>query len=156
MAQPRRVDIRDKDLHGLKYFRLVGPLLERLQSDAAARDKAGNRQLFFDQYAGLLLLTFFSPIVTSLRALQQASGLAKVQKLLGCQRAALGSLSEASRVFDPALLRQIIGDLARQGFCRWPKAAKPRPCAASPPSTARSWPPCPKWPGRYGAPTNAP
>src|SRR5450759_5136402 len=84
MAQLRRVDIRDKDLHGLKYFRLVGPLLERLQSDATARDKAGNRQLFFDQYAGLLLLTFFSPIVTSLRALQQASGLAKVQKLLGC------------------------------------------------------------------------
>jgi hypothetical protein len=116
MAPLRRVDIRDKDLHGLKYFRLVGPLLERLQSDAAARDKAGNRQLFFDQYAGLLLLTFFSPIVTSLRALQQASGLAKVQKLLGCQRAALGSLSEASRVFDPALLRQIIGDLARQAL----------------------------------------
>jgi hypothetical protein len=116
MAQLRRVDIRDKDLHGLKYFRLVGPLLERLQSDATARDKAGNRQLFFDQYAGLLLLTFFSPIVTSLRALQQASGLAKVQKLLGCQRAALGSLSEASRVFDPALLRQIIGDLARQAL----------------------------------------
>ena len=116
MAPLRRVDIRDKDLHGLKYFRLVGPLLERLQSDATARDKAGNRQLFFDQYAGLLLLTFFSPIVTSLRALQQASGLAKVQKLLGCQRAALGSLSEASRVFDPALLRQIIGDLARQAL----------------------------------------
>ena len=116
MAQARRVDIHDKDLHGLKYFRLVGPLLERLQNDATARDKAGNRQLFFDQYAGLLLLTFFSPIVTSLRALQQASGLAKVQKLLGCQRAALGSLSEASRVFDPALLRQIVGDLARQAL----------------------------------------
>ena len=116
MAQPRRVDVRDKDLHGLKYFRLVGPLLERLQNDAVARDKAGNRQLFFDQYAGLLLLTFFSPIVTSLRALQQASGLAKVQKLLGCQRAALGSLSEAGCVFDPALLRQIVGDLARQAL----------------------------------------
>ena len=116
MAQLRRVDIRDKDLHGLKYFRLVGPLLERLQSDAAARDKAGNRQLFFDQYAGLLLLTFFSPIVTSLRALQQASGLAKVQKLLGCQHVALGSLSEAGRIFDPALLRQIVGDLARQAL----------------------------------------
>jgi len=116
MAQARRVDIHDKDLHGLKYFRLVGPLLERLQNDATARDKAGNRQLFFDQYAGLLLLTFFSPIVTSLRALQQASGLAKVQKLLGCQRAALGSLSEAGRVFDPALLRQIVGDLARQAL----------------------------------------
>ena len=34
MAQPRRADIRDKDLHGLNYFRLVGPLLERLQGEA--------------------------------------------------------------------------------------------------------------------------
>lgn len=116
MPQPRRPDICEKDLHGLKYFRLVGPLLERLHGDATARDKAGNRQLFFDQYTGLLLLTFFSPIVTSLRGLQQASGLAKVQKQLGCQRAALGSLSEASRVFDPGLLRQIIGELARQAL----------------------------------------
>jgi Transposase DDE domain len=116
MAQPRRADLCDKDLHGLKYFRLVGPLLERLQGDATSRDKAGNRHLFFDQYAGLLLLTFFSPIVTSLRAVQQASGLKKVQKLLGCERAALGSLSAASRVFDPALLRQIIGDLAQQAL----------------------------------------
>lgn len=116
MAQPRRADIRDKDLHGLKYFRLVGPLLERLQSDATYRDKAGNRQLFFDQYAGLLLLTFFSPVVNSLRALQQASALTKVQKLLGCERAALGSLSEASRVFDPTLLRDIVGALAQQAL----------------------------------------
>lgn len=116
MAHPRRADIHEKDLHGLKYFRLVGELLERLRSDANPRDKAGNRQLFFDQYAGLLLLTFFSPLVTSLRALQQASGLAKVQKLLGCERAALGSLSEASRVFDPALLRQIVRDLAQQAL----------------------------------------
>ena len=114
MPRPRRVDIHAKDLHGLKYFRLIGPLLERLHADATARDRAGNRQLFFDQYAGLLLLTFFSPIVTSLRGLKQASELAKVQKLLGCERAALGSLSEASRVFDPTLLRAIIGDLAAQ------------------------------------------
>ena len=37
-----------------------------------------------------------------------------MQKLLGCERAALGSLSEASRVFDPALLRTLIGELAAQ------------------------------------------
>jgi hypothetical protein len=37
MAPLRRVDIRDKDLHGLKYFRLVGPLLERLQSGAVSQ-----------------------------------------------------------------------------------------------------------------------
>lgn len=116
MAQPRRAEIREKDLHGLKYFRLVGPLLERLHPNATARDHAGNRHLYFDHYAGLLLLLFFNPIVTSLRGLQQASGLAKVQKQLGCSRSALGSLSEASRVFDPALLRHILGELAQQAL----------------------------------------
>jgi Transposase DDE domain len=116
MAHPRRKEIRAKDLVGLKYFRVLGPLLDRLHADATARDRAGNRQLHFDQYAGLLLLVFFNPLIDSLRGLQQASALAKVQKLLGCERASLGSLSEASRIFDPALLRNIIGDLAAQAL----------------------------------------
>jgi hypothetical protein len=44
MAPPRRADIRDKDLQGLKYFRLLGPLLEPLHDDGRARDRAGTRQ----------------------------------------------------------------------------------------------------------------
>jgi hypothetical protein len=116
MAHPRRKEIRAKDLVGLKYFQVLGPLLDRLHADATARDRAGNRQLHFDQYAGLLLLVFFNPLIDSLRGLQQASALAKVQKLLGCERASLGSLSEASRIFDPALLRNLIGDLAAQAL----------------------------------------
>jgi hypothetical protein len=116
MAHPRRKEISDKAVRGLKYFSVLGPLLDRLHADATERDRAGNRVLHFDQYAGLLLLAFFSPIVTSLRGIQQASSLAKVQKLLGCERAALGSLSEASRVFDPALLHEIIGALAAQAL----------------------------------------
>jgi hypothetical protein len=116
MAHPPRKEIRAKDLAGLKYFRLLGPLLDRLHTDATVRDRAGNRQLHFDQYAGLILLLFFNPLVDSLRGIQQASALVKVQKLLGCQRAALGSLSEASRVFDPTLLHDLIGDLAGQAL----------------------------------------
>ena len=116
MAHPRRKEIRDKDLCGLKYFQVLGPLLDRLHANATQRDHAGNRQLHFDQYAGLILLAFFSPLVDSLRGIQQASSLAKVQKRLGCERAALGSLSEAGRVFDPALLRELIGELAAQAL----------------------------------------
>jgi hypothetical protein len=89
MAHPRRKELRDKDLCGLKYFQVLGPLLDRLHANATQRDHAGNRQLHFDQYAGLILLCFFSPLVDSLRGIQQASSLAKVQKLLGCERAAL-------------------------------------------------------------------
>jgi hypothetical protein len=112
MAQKRRPKIDEKDLQGLKYFRLITPILERLQDCGTERDRAGNRRLFFDQYVSLVLLYFFNPIVTSLRALQQASLLGKVQKCLGCLRSSLGSLSEAGRVFDPTLLRQILGELA--------------------------------------------
>jgi Transposase DDE domain len=116
MAAPRRPLIRDKDLQGLKYFKLLCPLLERLHDDATARDRAGNRHLFYDQYACLLLLFFFNPIVQSLRGLQQASTLDKVQRLLGCPRVSRGSLSEASRVFDPELLHALISDLAAQNL----------------------------------------
>jgi hypothetical protein len=114
MAAQRQTPIRSKDLQGLKYFKLLGSLLDRLHADATGRDHAGNRRLFYDQYACLLLLFFFNPVVKSLRGIQQASTLDKVQRLFGCSRVSRGSLSEASRVFDPELLHALIGDVAAQ------------------------------------------
>jgi hypothetical protein len=112
MAAKQCLPIREKDLKGLKYFKLLGSLLDGLHDHATARDRAGNRRLFYDQYACLLLLFFFNPIVKSLRGIQHASSLGKVQRLFGCPRVSRGSLSEASRVFDPELLHTLIGDLA--------------------------------------------
>src|SRR3954447_19284680 len=103
MAAKKRDALRAQDLQRFKSFRLLGPLLEGLHDHATARDRAGNRRLHFDSLVSLLLLYFFSPVLTSLRSLQQASGLAKVQALLGSPRVGLGTLSEASRVFDPEL-----------------------------------------------------
>ena len=114
MALKRKAKIKEEDLHGFKHFKLLLPVLERLHDDGCQRDRAGNRKLHFDQYAALILLYFFNPIVTSLRGIQQASELKKVQRLLGCPRAALGSLSEASRVFDADLLRGVIGELVEK------------------------------------------
>lgn len=114
MAAKPRPPIKNKDLKGLKYFKLLGSLLERLHDHATARDHAGNRRLFYDQYACLLLLFFFNPVVQSLRGIQQASELDKVQRLFGCLRVSRGALSEASRVFDPQLLHALIGDVASQ------------------------------------------
>ena len=111
MASPKRPDIQEKDLQGFKLFKLLMPVLEKLHHHGCERDTAGNRKLHYDQYAALILLYFFNPIVTSLRGIVQASGLKKVQRMLKCPRAALGSLSEASRVFDADLLRGVIGDL---------------------------------------------
>jgi hypothetical protein len=109
-----RAPIREEDVQGLKYFRKLWPLFERLREVGCQRDKAGNRELFMDQYCSLVLLFMFNPCLRSLRSLQQASELANVQRKLGCGRASLGSLSEATDVFDPERLREIIGALARE------------------------------------------
>ncbi len=86
-----------KDLTGLKYFDLLAPLVKRLHDDGCERDRAGNRTLYYDSYCMLMLLYLFNPIVTSLRGIQQASELQKVQEKLGCARASLveGSLIAA-------------------------------------------------------------
>jgi Transposase DDE domain len=111
MAPPRKPKLKAEDVQGLKYLKAIEPLLAPLHKDATERDRAGNRRLFFDGYVGMLLLYFFTPILTSLRGIQQASELKKVQKRLGCARASLGSLSEASGLFDPTLLVAIIAEL---------------------------------------------
>jgi len=114
MAGKKRDKVREEDVTGVKYFDKLAPLLRRLHDDACARDRAGNRELHFDQFCMLVLLYLFNPVVSSLRAIQQASELKKVQRKLGCGRASLGSLSEAAQVFNPELLKQVIADLGRQ------------------------------------------
>jgi hypothetical protein len=114
MAAKKREKVTSHDITGLKYFDRLAPLLARLHDDGCARDRAGNRQLHYDQYCLLILLYLFNPIITSLRSLQQASELEKVQRRLGCPRAALGSLSEAVAVFDPERLKEIIAELGAQ------------------------------------------
>jgi hypothetical protein len=114
MAGKRRDDVREEDVTGLKYFDKLAPLLVRLHEVGCERDKAGNRNLHYDQYCMLVLLFLFNPVVRSLRAIEQASGLRKVQRKLGCQRASLGSLSEATDVFQPERLKEIIAELGKQ------------------------------------------
>jgi hypothetical protein len=111
MASKKREEITERDVTGLKYFDKLAPLLARLHDVGCARDRAGNRGLHYDQYCMLILLYLFNPIVISLRGLQQASELDKVQRRLGCERAALGSFSEAATVFDPDGLKEIITEL---------------------------------------------
>jgi len=110
----KKQKIKESDITGLKFFDKLAPLLERLHKDGCQRDLAGNRSLHYDQYCMLILLYFFNPIVTSLRGIQQASELKNVQRKLGCSRASLGSLSEATSVFDAERLKEIIGELGPQ------------------------------------------
>ncbi len=112
MAPPPKPPVSENQLQGFRYLDHFHSLFDGLHACATASDKAGNRKLFFDQYACLLLLYFFTPTLTSLRGLQQATTLDKVRKRLGCQRTSLSSLGEASHVFDPDLLRPLIAELA--------------------------------------------
>jgi len=116
MAPKAKPVVTAKNIRGLKYFQQLQPLFAHLHRVGTDSDRSGNRQLFFDQYAALILLFFFNPSLGSLRALQQASGLDKVQKKLGCRRTSLGSLSAAARDFDAEPLQAIVGELAQQAL----------------------------------------
>jgi hypothetical protein len=104
--------IKESQLAGFKYFKIVDKMLGRLHDAGCQRDIAGNRILHMDQYTSLLLLYMFNPICDSLRSIQRISKLKKVQKKLGAARASLGSLSEASTVFDSERLKNIIAELS--------------------------------------------
>lgn len=113
-VSPEQVEpvIDPKSIKGLKYFSAISDLLVGLRDVGTARDKAGNRELFYDHYVSLILLYFFNPTLTSMRSIQAASQLENVQKVLGCQKTSLGSFSEAGRVFDAECLKPILAELA--------------------------------------------
>lgn len=112
MATSVKPEICERALTGFRCVKPVLKLLAHLHDTATERDRAGNRQWHMDQHIALLLLFMFNPICDSLRALERASRLKKVQRMLGVPRASLGSLSEANRVFDAELLKGLIGELA--------------------------------------------
>jgi hypothetical protein len=110
--EQQRDTIPESALRGFKYFKELSPILKRLHSE----NNHQNRELYFDQYIAMLLFYFFNPVVTSLRAIQQVSGLKKVQKILGVKRTSLGSLSEAGNVFDSQLIEPILQQLAEKAI----------------------------------------
>ena len=121
MAERRRDDKRQRatsgvSLRGTRLFRPIRRLLKRVHGAGTERDRAGNRKLFYDQYLTLLLVYFFNPSITSLRALQQSTEWDRTRRKLGIERSSLGSLSEAARVFDAELVEPIIRELAARAI----------------------------------------
>lgn len=105
-----RPPLEGGDVQGLKYVKVIRKLLKPLH---AHRD-CHNRQLYYDQYALLLMLPFLNPTLAKLRSIQQATGLRNVQTKLKVEKTSLGSLSEAQGRFDPALLGECFQALAAQ------------------------------------------
>ena len=109
-----KTQIKSKDVQGLKYLDALSPLLRRLHDVGAARDKAGNRQLYMDHYCMMVLIWLYSPLLTSLRAVQQATQLRHIQRRFKIPPAALGTLSESVRIFDPEPLKRIAEELGHE------------------------------------------
>jgi hypothetical protein len=97
----------------MKQLRRVAGLLSSLHTAGCDRDKAANRELHFDDYVLLILLYLFNPLIDSMRVLQKVSELPEVQSRLGIKRFSLGSFSESCRVFDPAMLQEVVDQLAK-------------------------------------------
>lgn len=105
-------DLTVDDIRGLKQLRRVAGLLSFLHDSGCGRDRAGNRELHFDDYVLLVLLYLFNPLIDSMRTLQKAAELPGVRRRLGIKRFSLGSFSESCRVFEPEMLQGVVDQLA--------------------------------------------
>jgi len=108
----RRERIDEKNVvQGMKYLRKFFSVLEPLRHVPAH----GNREFFFDQYVALMLLHFYNPMLSSLRALQEATDLDSVQSLVGVRCMSLGAMSEAAaKVFRAEDLLPILEKVSGQ------------------------------------------
>jgi hypothetical protein len=102
-----------EQLSGFRFLDRIVGLLPKLHHCGCARDKAGNRELYYEDYVLLVLLYLFNPLIDSMRTLQKVADLPDVQKRLGIKRFSLGSFSESCRVFDPAMLQEVVDQLAK-------------------------------------------
>src|SRR2546423_1470911 len=112
MAKAGHKPIDPRQLGHLKKLRELLPMLAELRDSGCERDRAGNRELHFDQYVTLVLLYLFNPLIDSMRVLQEAAAVDKVAEQLGVGRFSLGSFSESARVFEPEGLKAVIAELA--------------------------------------------
>jgi hypothetical protein len=105
------VELREQDV-SLKMLARILPLLDKLHDCGTERDSAGNRTLFYDDYAKLVLVYLFNPLINSISMLQRAAALPKLAEQLGLKPFSKASFSEAPAVFDPALMAAIVRELA--------------------------------------------
>lgn len=106
--------LQEDPVRNRRFLRRAGELFVGLRQVGTERDAAGNRRLFFNEYCSWVLFYALTPILESLRALQEASDLQSLQQTLGLRRFSLGSFSEAPAVFDADLLEPIAANLALQ------------------------------------------
>jgi hypothetical protein len=106
--------LQEEPLPNQRLLRRAVELFAGLREVGCERDSAGNRRLCFNEYCSWILFYAVTPLIASMRALQEASTLENLQQALGLRRFSLGSFSEAPAVFDADLLEPIAANLALQ------------------------------------------
>lgn len=115
---PRKLKPVVSDVSRLQGFKL----LDRFQavfSDLDARRTKSPRELDprrgFDAagYYSMILFTLLNPVIDSMRGLCAASGYKGYTEKTKLPKVSLASFSEAQSVFDPELLRGVIGELMK-------------------------------------------
>jgi hypothetical protein len=92
--------VRWDEVVGVEY---VQHLQQHLRTLRQAYDHP-NRKLHLDQYVICALLGFFTPVLRSLRQIEDFSQLPQAQRELGLEQVCRNSFSQASALFDPRLL----------------------------------------------------
>lgn len=101
--------VRVAPVVGRKYVRL----LQQFLGDLRQQYHHPNRVLFYDDVVTAYLLAFFNTSIRSLRTLEDASQVPGVRQHLSVQAVCKSTLSDANRLFDPALLEGLIARLRR-------------------------------------------
>ncbi len=92
---------------GRRFIRLIEEQLRHLHEMPAH----GNRSVFLDHLTIAHLVAFFNPGVRGLRTIEDIFDDARVHKRFGIPRLPKSTVSDAQRVFDPALLLPLIESL---------------------------------------------
>lgn len=116
MAAEVEQTLSERDLHNWRLIERFQGVLKDLLPEQALHPSFADpeRQLKLFSYLSLFLFGLFNPCVRTLRGLNQASHLRRVQEEV-CQRSvSLGSFSEAQHLLEPALLEQVFEQLSQK------------------------------------------
>lgn len=92
---------------GRRFIRLIEEQLRRLHAQPAHR----NRDVFLDHLTIAHLVAFFNPGVRGLRTIEDIFDDPGIRKRFGIPKLPKSTVSDAQRVFDPALLLPVIQSL---------------------------------------------
>jgi hypothetical protein len=109
-GRKRRTAVAAESVVGAKYVTLLQDHLQRL----AKTYDHGNRVLFYDDVLAAYLLAFFNPTLRSQRAIDDFSTTPGGQEMLGIDRVARSTFSDASQLFDADLLAPLVADLRQR------------------------------------------